>query len=64
MCMSKGAPKKPAYGPCNESHHQNGIQWAYGGTDSTTSATFSTDNSTYYSTTTADSSTSVSYTLS
>lgn len=20
MCMSKGAPRKPAYGPCNESH--------------------------------------------
>ena len=20
MCVSKGAPKKPAYGPCNETH--------------------------------------------
>lgn len=64
MCMSKGAPKKPGYGPCNESHQQNGTQWAYWGSVSTTSATVSTDNSIYCPTTTADNSTSVSYTLS
>lgn len=22
MCMSKGAPTKPSYGPCNENHGQ------------------------------------------
>jgi len=64
MCMSKGAPRKPEYGPCNESHSQNGSQWVYQGTDSAASTTFSTDNSIYYSTATADSSTTVSYTLS
>jgi len=24
MCVSKGAPKKPAYGPCNETHGRQG----------------------------------------
>ena len=25
MCVAKGAPKKPAYGPCNETHGKAGI---------------------------------------
>lgn len=30
MCMSKGAPKKPEYGPCRESHgYQTPITWTY-----------------------------------
>ena len=48
MCMSKGAPKKPAYGPCNEHHGRNSYILAssyYAGTTTADSGT-STDWST------------------
>lgn len=28
MCVSKGAPSKPAYGPCNEAHGFDGRTFA------------------------------------
>jgi len=29
MCVSIGAPKKPEYGPCRESHSPTGASWNY-----------------------------------
>jgi len=31
MCVSKGAPKKPSYGPCNETHGLTGTTINYSG---------------------------------
>lgn len=40
MCMSKGAPKKPEYGPCGERHGYNLTStWWNAGNDSATDAT-------------------------
>ena len=56
MCMSKGAPKKPEYGPCQESHCSGTVNCYIDlnvtNTDTTTSASTgnvhwnTTDNST------------------
>ena len=40
MCVSKGAPKKPSYGPCNEIHWLNGTYNTFI-TSTTVNTTFS-----------------------
>jgi hypothetical protein len=45
MCVSNGAPKKPSYGACHETHQQqpvtqyNGQYWVYPYTTAATTAT-------------------------
>jgi len=54
MCMSKGAPKKPSYGPCHETHGQPYVPtggYCYGANSST--GTSATTTATWYSSSTA-----------
>ena len=64
MCVSKGAPKKPAYGPCNETHGKGPSISTYGGPTitwngygGTTTAGSSYSTATWYSITTANNTT-------
>ena len=54
MCMSKGMPKKPAYGPCNETHGRTVASTyapptylGFGYTSSTTNNTSAADDSSW-----------------
>lgn len=54
MCIAKGAPKKPAYGPCNESHGLGGV---FTGPTSTSSYYGNTVNWTFHNATSASTAT-------